>query len=354
MLVMNKRVLILPFLSGIMLLNCVLSFAQGSNTSQADPEGALVYSLPSTSVRLKVEAQKETFHAGPYAKYAQKYLGIDARQNDATSYTVVAVDMCPLVEADLSERYTVTPGASGIPAFLTMTAQGLVSVSFASSADTKWRFPVAAKGGFSDKGLTSALTSESATLYRNVKSESSYNKVAVQQEMVVQKSLDAKAKEAAEMIFNLRKKRVQIVTGDTDATFSGEALSAAIEEISRLESEYMSMFIGYSEFSSQKMNYDVVPSNANESQLYVAFRLSDSKGLVPVDDLSGKPYLLEFSKQEMSVPADKSVKGKGAVAHYRVPAMCTVKLTDGVNVLLQSRMAVYQLGVESTFPLGGK
>ncbi len=346
---MKHRILLLSMLPGLMLLEGGSASAQNS-ASGVDPEGALVYSLPQTSVRLQVEAQKETFHAGPYAKYAQKYLGIEARQSDATAYSVVSVDMSPLVEADLATRYTVAPGA-GVPTFLSMTSQGLVSVSFAASSDTKWRFPVAAKGDFSDKGLTSALTSESATLYRNVKSESSYNKVAIQQEMVVQKSLDAKAKEAAEMIFNLRKKRVQIVTGDTDATFSGEAMTSAINEISKLESEYMSMFIGYSEYSSQKMNYDVVPTNDNESQLYVAFRLSDSKGLVPADDLSGKPYLLEFVKQQVAVPADKSVKSKGAVAHYRVPAVCTVKLTDGVNVLLQSRMAVYQLGVESTFPL---
>lgn len=133
-----------------------------------------------------------------------------------------------------------------------------------------------------------------------MKSESAYNKVAVQQEMVVQKSLESRAKEAAEMIFNLRKKKVQIVTGDTDATFSGEALASAVEEISRLESEYMSMFIGYSEYSTQKMNYDVVPEKSNESQLYVAFRLSDSKGLVPADDLSGKPYLLEVAAQPVS------------------------------------------------------
>lgn len=346
---MKHKVLLLAMLPGLMLLNGKTVQAQDS-AAGIDPEGSLVYSLPLTSVRLQVEAQKETFHAGPYAKYAKKYLGIDAKQNDATSYSVVSVDMCPLVEADLAARFTVAPGA-GMPMFLSMTSQGLVSVSFAASSDTKWRFPVAAKGDFSDKGLTSALTSESATLYRNVKSESSYNKVAIQQEMVVQKSLDAKAKEAAEMIFNLRKKRVQIVTGDTDATFSGEAMTSAINEISKLESEYMSMFIGYSEFSSQKMNYDVVPTKDNESQLYVAFRLSDSKGLVPADDLSGKPYLLEFSKQDVTVPADKSSKAKGAVAHYRVPSMCTVKLTDGVNVLLQSRIAVYQLGVESTFPL---
>ena len=318
--------------------------------SAQDPEGSLVYSLPSTTVRLQVKAQKENFCAGPYAKYAQKYLGIDARQKDAVTCTVTSVTMESYTEADQAARYTIAPGAQ-MPAFLTLTSQGLVSVASGAAESTEWRFPAAGKADFSDKGLTSNLTSESTTLYRNVKNESAYNKVAVQQEMVVQKSLESRAKEAAEMIFNLRKKRVQIVTGDTDATFSGEAMQAAVSEISRLENEYMSMFIGYSEYSEQQMNYEIVPSKDNESQLYVAFRLSDSKGLVPADDLSGKPYLMELVPQDVKIPDEKGARVKGIVAHYRIPAVCTVKLSDGVNVLLQSRIPVYQLGVESTFPI---
>ena len=58
-------------------------------------------------------------------------------------------------------------------------------------------------------------------------------------------------------------------------------MASAVAEITRMENEYMSMFIGYSDISTQKMNYDVVPTVDNDAQLYVAFRLSDSKGLVP-------------------------------------------------------------------------
>lgn len=331
------------------MLICV-NFAASAQNAHTDPEGSLVYSLPSTSVRLEVEARQEKFYAGPYAKYAQKYLGVEARQADKVTFEVISVKMTPFVEADPALRYTVTPG-SGMPAFLSLTSQGLVSVADAASESTEWRFPVAGKADFSDKGLTSNLTSESTTLYRTVKNESAYNKVAVQQEMVVQKSLEARAKEAADMIFDLRKKRVQIVTGDTDATFSGEAMSSAVAEISRLENEYMSMFIGYSEVSTQKMNYDVVPSADNDAQLYVAFRLSDSKGLVAADDISGRPYLLEFTPSPVNIPDARGTKPKANSAYYRVPATCTVKLTDGSDVLLQSRMPVYQLGVVSTFPL---
>ena len=185
-----------------------VNIAAYAQSGHSDPEGSLVYSLPSTSVKLEVEARQETFHAGPYAKYAQKYLGVDARQQDATKFEVTSVKMTSAVEADPALRYTVNPGA-GMTAFLALTSQGLVSIADAAAESTEWRFPSASKGDFSDKGLTSNLTSEAATLYRTVKSESAYNKVAVQQEMVVQKSMDARAKEAADMIFSLRKKKVQ-------------------------------------------------------------------------------------------------------------------------------------------------
>ena len=45
-----------------------------SAQKNADPEGFLTYSLPSTSIVLEVEAVQEKFYVGPYAKYAEKYL----------------------------------------------------------------------------------------------------------------------------------------------------------------------------------------------------------------------------------------------------------------------------------------
>ena len=52
---------------------CVSASAQKKGK---DPEGFLTYSLPSTTITLEVEALQEKFYSGPYAKYAEKYLGI--------------------------------------------------------------------------------------------------------------------------------------------------------------------------------------------------------------------------------------------------------------------------------------
>lgn len=339
----------------IVMLAAVLPQLMSAQKS-SDPVGFLTYSLPSTTISLDVEAVQEKFYAGPYARYAEKYLGIKARQTDETTFQITQIRMVPLLEADQSRRYTVNVKKGTIDAtFLKLSASGLVSFSDANFGDESvWRFPTRTQGDFSDKGVSSNLTSEATTLYRNSKTESAYSRVAVQQSMVVEKSLEQKAAETAEMILKLRQQRLQIVTGDTDATYSGEAMGAAIEEITRLEKEYMTLFIGYSDFQQQKMRFDVIPQPGLESQMYVAFRLSDTAGLVPADNLSGKPIVMEIVPQafaEPQVSADILANAKEVEVYYRIPAICTVKLMDGANLLLQSRMPVYQLGKESSLPV---
>ena len=320
--------------------------------SAQDPVGTVSYALPQTTITIEVEAVREYFYAGPYAKYAQKYLGVDARQADQTTCTLSTVRMTPYIEADQNFRYYVNPDKA-TQSFLSLTSQGLIAVndgSFGESAE--WRFTTQAGADFNGKGVSSNLTSEAATLYRGVKEDASYNRIAVQQNMVVQKSLEQRAQEAAATIFDLRKKRIQIVTGDTDATYSGEAMGSALSEIAALEKEYMSMFVGYSEFRTQTMKCDVVPSKDNKSQKYIAFRLSDADGVVAADNVSGSPYILELEPQPIGEAAGRAAVAKGEYAVYRVPAICSVRLTDGVNPILQDRIAVYQLGVECYLPLG--
>ena len=332
------------------LLMPVLASAQ----KKSDPQGSLTYCLPSTVINLEVEAMQEKFYAGPYAKFAEKYLGIKVRQKDETSYQLVQVNLTPAVEPDQSARHQLFVDKGKIDAsFLKLSSAGLVSFSDAAAGgETKWRFPARTTGDFSDKGVSSNLTSEATVLYKNDRKESEYNKVSVQQNMIVAKTPEQKAAETAEMILDLRKQRLQIVTGDTDATYSGEAMAAAIDELTRLEKEYLTLFTGYSETQMQKMNFEVIPDSERESQRYIAFRLSDTAGLVPADNLSGKPVVLELIPQEIvSVEEPAASKKPSVLAYYRIPAVCTVKLIEGVNVLLQTRVPVYQLGVTSSLPV---
>ena len=333
----------------------------------ATAQNTVTYSLPQTSVHLKVTAEKESFVAGPYARFAQKYLGAAARTADATTYRLKSVDLTPYTEVNPAESYTLDLSRTdeGIFAFLAFSAQGLVSMGGGNSAPgAAWRFPAPAPtDAFSAKDQGENLTNATTTLYKSVVDGSSFSRVAVQQSEVVEKSLENKAAEAAQRIFDLRKARVQIITGDTDATYSGEAMGAAISEITRIEQEYLSLFYGLSETSEQTMHFDVVPEAARESQMYIAFRLSDTEGLLPSTDIAGRPFVLEFTVESRmkepepaAEPTQESAKKKKPEpeperVHYRIPATTLVRLLDAENLLLQSRIPVFQLGTDCTFPL---
>lgn len=332
------------------LIVALMPLAASAQTN-ADPEGYVTYSLPKTTISLEVEAVLETFYAGPYAKYAEKYLGIKPRMKDETAVQLSQIKMTPYVEADQNCRYSVLVKKGTLnPSVFSLSSAGLVTFADAKFADeTVWRFPVKSDGDFSGKGVSSNLTSEATTLYRNEKKESAYNRVSVQQNMVVEKSLEQKAAETAATILDLRRQRLQIVTGDTDATYSGEAMGAAIGELARLEQEYMTLFVGYSEFQTQQMRFDVVPEAGRENQMYIAFRISDKNGLVPADDMTGRPVVMEIQPQAFEKVQAKEQKGE--VVRYRIPAVCTVKIKNGADLLLQSRVPVYQLGQESSLPV---
>ena len=343
------------FVAILLLLSVSISaFAQKKGE---DPQGYMTYSLPMTTITLEVEAIQEKFYAGPYAKYAEKYLGIKPRQKDETLFQLTEIRMTPYVEADQSRRYSVNVKAGNVDAtFLKLADEGLVSFSDANFGDESvWRFTTRSQGDFSSKGVTSNLSTESTTLYRNQKKESAYNKVSVQQNMVVEKTPEKRAAETAEMILKIRQQRFQIVTGDTDATYSGEAMGAAIDELTRLEEEYMTLFVGYSEYQTQRMKFEVVPDAQRESQMYVAFRLSDAAGLVNSENMSGRPVVMEIVPQVFAEPEVTNVveekKQQPVMAHYRIPAVCTVRLIDSGNILMQTRLPIYQLGRESSLPV---
>lgn len=342
-------------LSALALFIPLAAFARKEDTS--DPVGTISYCLPNTSLTFEVEAVEEVFHAGPYAKYAQKYIGVEARQQDETTYSLVSVTMTPYIEADQSSRYLLNVGSASIDAssFMSLTSCGLVAGSDANfGVASVWRFPVENREGNLENGLISNVSSESTTLYRNVKEEDAYTRVAVQQEVMVAKTVEQKASETAQLIFNLRRKRIQILTGDTDATYSGEAMGAAVAEIARLEKEYMSMFIGYTTTSVQTKKYDVVPEK--DRTIYVAFRFSESSGLLNSDDLSGKSMLLEITPTEIPNPDSKTKKSSNTdnYVRYRVPSVCTIKLLNGSEALMSTRLPIYQYGFVSTFPLTTK
>ena len=346
-------------LKSLLLLSLIMTTCrvegQILNPGEKIPAGAIVYSLPITTIHLVVEAEHQSFIAGPYARFAQKYLGVEAKTESGEYYKIKSIEMIPYIEADPSLNISLNLGNQRHASanFLEMINQGLIiwSDSYAGKEQKMYYPQLKSEEIFAKSVSAPNLANESSTLYRTVQTESGTERVAVRQSQTVERSLESKAEEVASQIFNLRAKRLNIITGDTDATFSGDAMRAAIEEINRLEDEYLALFFGKVKEDVQRASFDVIPVKNNERQIYIAFRISELVGLLPAGNLSGRPIVLELITEAGST--EYSLGGattKDAVL-YRKPVMVNARLMDGQELLLQSRLPIYQLGTLLSFPI---
>lgn len=304
------------------------------------------YALPATSVTVKVEVRQESFFAGPYAGFAKQMLNMSAEDRDRVSCEVTRVELLPRVEADTDAWYTCDAESA---ALLALGAQGLVSLG-GSGAQTSWHFLPGLRADYSDKGLTEPRKQVVQIVYEQVQTDTAVVNVPVEHKVLVDKTLEDKAQEAAEKILNIRQARLDIAVGDTDANYSGAAMQAALDELKRTEDEYMALFRGYSVVRKQNYVFEVLPSAVLKNHHYLVFRLTDDGPVT--EGVKGTPYYLDL-QPEGSLPEETQAQrkpGKGAV-HYRIPQVCRVTFSRDGQPLLQTRIPFYQLGRESILTL---
>jgi hypothetical protein len=124
-------------------------------------------------------------------------------------------------------------------------------------------------------------------------------------------TVDEQAAATAEMIFSLRKHRLELITGEAGENVFGAGLKAALDEIARMEKECLDMFYGSKTTTEQTHTFNITLSP--DKTEYLVCRFSDDAGVVAVDDLSGKPIVLkvetaphkEYSQLQPLGPKDK-------------------------------------------------
>lgn len=271
-------------------------------------EGAdMRYVIPSTTLVVDVTVKHENVKRGEYARYAQKYLGVIAPLADKDIYTV-----------ESARIQWFDTGNMPVPELLPIADALHESVIHTEPGDDFMRV-------LPDKVSVNAKGTEEA------------------------------ARDAANMIYSIRKRRVELIMGDIGENIYGEGLRAAIERMDRIENEYLELFLGKQSFTTSTQRFYVVPEKGRNT--YVVCRLSTTKGLLPVEDLSGEPLLIELRPEGIAraaypAPAadvsKKGVKSKEPVAatsEYAVADMVICRVTDGKKVFVETVAPVYQMGV---------
>ena len=306
------------------------------------------YALPRTTFTIEVEARQESFFAGPYAAFAKQLLNMDVRDKDEVTTAISKARIIPGTEADPSAWYTTDQENAGL---LALSAQGLVSFSEKPEANLQtWRFsgktaPVSFNGRITETEKPTIVIE-----YQEVQTDTGLVTIPVEHKVMVEKTLEDRAAEAAEVVLNLRKERMNIITGNTDANFYGNSMEVALKEMDRLEKEYLALFQGYTVTKTFNGSFEIVPSAASQTQRYLVFRLLQD-GFV-TEGSRGVPCYLNL-EPESTQPADDDQatqrRGKTTPLRFRTPMVCKVTLTQDTKTLVSARVPVYQLGRESQY-----
>ena len=311
------------------------------------PEG-VVYSLPRSGFIIQVNAQKTIFKPGPYYQYAQKYLGItNADGVEKVTWTITGIKIDQFSEADPETMFKVSDTLAMPVSLLSdgvianLNGEGTESCSQLKGSD------FITKGNLTENPFT------------DLSSDNFYNILVDSEsgtESMVLKSTEDKAREAADYIIRLRKKRAYAILDPSDPVpEDGKGYEAFIKEAQRLDKEYMALFIGKQFTTEEEFSFIYIPGSGNVKN-ELLFRFSADKGVLPKTDISGKPILISLTKeQDAFTSAEKLRESKHPDAgtkgiYYRVPVSATINITDGLQILYAGQAIVPQLGVVVPIP----
>ncbi len=239
-------------------------------------------SVPSTTICVEMLVQSEQVTSGPYARYAQKYLGVRAPLTDKVRYSILSAN---IFDAELVDQK-----ASSV-----INSSESVTPSIAIDARESGVLP-----------------------------------------------LEEAAQKAAATIFSLRKTYTEYLTGMMGDNVYGEGLEAVLSNIKKMEQEYLKLFLGESVITKTTCRFMITPTSG-EKQFVVA-RFTEEDGILPISDLSGEAISLQIdpgvAQSALPVASDKD----RVVVTCRVaaPSVCTLLNMD--VELSQVVIPIYQYG----------
>ncbi len=321
--------------------------------------GRFVYSLPQTVIEVSMEFEKSTYLPGPYRKFTEKYLGMSQFiSSEKTLWEVTKVNVSASSEPDPKQYYSVNiiNGEFQNDAYFKMISEGLVidpmGVVFA-----KVILPVTLQTGLPpvvDYSMKRNQIEISDTLFKTVIRDSSFVKIPILRKQKEAKTLEQKAEEAANLIIKIRKRRLKLMTGEYSVFPEGRALEISIEELNKIEKEYLALFIGKIYTEKYSRSFFIVPTGSSEKVVLMKF--SEGKGIIPDELPEGQPVTMDLSPIQgfpIGIPKDIVENSKNTL-FYRVPATCIIRISESGKLLYDGRISVFQAGSILPLPVNEK
>jgi len=318
-------------------------------------DGSLVYGLPMTVFDIVVEVEKKIEKPGPYSRFAGDLLGIkDFINQEKETWSITGIKVNSSEELDPSEFYLIESNTLFQTNVLALKREGLIldlnpDIYEKSREIRSGKVLMNDQRGFMDLGADEYYVTQSDTAFRLVNVDTAFVRIPYLVEKKKQLTIDQLAEKAAKSLLELRDGKHLILTGEANVFPQDKS---AIDEMNRLENEYLALFAGKTWTEVKTFTYTLIPQKDISGKPVTLFRFSEQTGISPAGSKTATAVNIELAPanktkdltiitrpQTETVPAQKFDK-----LYYRMPDVVTINIKAGTDILYNSRKLVYQFG----------
>lgn len=297
----------------------------------------IAYSLPETTVKIVLNAEKTVKTPGVFYNYAERYLGVEAARRaivrPSTTWTLTGAKIYADAQIPSGAQQYLMQFKGGQPIEVLLSQSGVpLSINSNEVAPKPVKIVV-----------------DEPTQLTPTPLESPQARYAVTEDMLQGSSLAKRAQFAADQIIQLRQSRQDYLTGQADQMPDGKALELILANLQAQEEALTAMFLGTTQYATDSELVSYIPSANGDAKDQVIGRLNPLTGFVGADDLSGAPiYLTVKTISRGKLPLDEKGQQKafpkGGVP-YAIAGTANFSVDFDGRQFDSKTMPVTQLGV---------
>jgi hypothetical protein len=330
----------------------------GINTSS---EG-LFYALPQTVIQVDIVVNKVQKVKGPFSEYADQMLGLSQVTSvNSTEYELKDIRLTSYIEPDPAEYYFIQMPAKqkekkAIELFL--SGDGIISGVGSPpqpAVDKKQRSIDLSSSNIDIPEFANPSVFERMdTVIKRISLDTTIIEQKFFRKTSAAKSVEQKAREAAEFILKLDESMYNLINGYQEVNYEKGTMEFMYNQMNSMKQDYLELFKGVTSISPEKFTFYFVADKNNPVETLCRFSIS--KGILPKTSASGdliqiqaigmnKTNALKAETEKMNMGQRESHG-----LYYRIPDKATVALKVGGQVKLESQFVINQFGAITFLP----
>ena len=291
---------------------------------------------------------------GPYARFAGDLLGLNnVIQSESELWSIEGITVKTHEELDPSEYYVIESNNLFQTNVLALKKEGLIldlnpGIFYSSENLIGPKEHAINQFHSYDLGSDEYFLLQRDTAYKRISVDSTFIRIPYIVEKKKKLPIDQLAERAARRLMEMRDGKHLILSGEANVFPQNDA---AINEMNRIEKEYMELFTGKILTESRIFSYQIIPGKEMMGRPVTLFQFSELTGPVTGTINSGIPVTVELIPEQKTKDltiinkqkAESDAPGFDKL-YYRVPDVADMKISLGTEVLFHSRRLIYQFG----------